>query len=233
MSRATGAPAQSIALRSGGSLDIWPDRVIADGRAYPLAELAGATLAGDAAAPAVALLGRDGRWDTYVPADPPDAQRALGAIYLLRPDLRAGAARATAASYGLAPGSGTEQTVLAGIAHLSFFFAPFVLPLIIWLATQQTSPYASRQAKQAFFFHLVIALVTAAIIAVLAAVFVATLLVGLATGDARAVWPGLILFPAGVLAVVALGLAGLGFSIYAAVETFQGHPFSYPFLRRL
>ncbi len=57
--------------------------------------------------------------------------------------------------YGYAPvGPSESDRTLAGICHLSVFFAPIILPLIIWLAMRRTHSYASSQAKQAFFFHL-------------------------------------------------------------------------------
>lgn len=246
MYQANVAPNASVSLRTGGTLDVWPDHIVADGRDYPLAELTGAALAADPQAPAgmppapaIALRGRDGRWTTYVPADPPDAQRALNAIYTRRPDLspasrdREAATPAFVAPYGSSSAISQDQTVLAGIAHLSFFFAPFLLPLIIWLATRPTSPYASRQAKQAFFFHLGIAGVTAGIGIALAAIFVITLLVGVSANNPSFAVPGLFAFPFGIILVLALVLVSCGYSVYAAIQTFQGRPFSYPFLRRL
>jgi uncharacterized protein len=237
-------PIASISLRAGGALDIWPDRIVANGRTYPLAELNGAALAADPlapagtrAGPAIALRGRDSGWDTYVPMDPPDAQRGLNAIYERRPDLRAaskvGAGAAVATRGGPAGAPSHDQAVLAGIAHLSFFFAPFLLPLIIWLATRSTSPYASHQAKQAFFFHLSIAVATCFIGIALAAIFVVTLLLGVSWNNAGFAVPGLFAFPIGIILVIALFLISCVYSIYAAVQAFSGRPFTYPLLRRL
>ena len=55
--------------------------------------------------------------------------------------------------YGMGGPTESEKT-LAGLCHLSVFFAPVILPLIIWLAMRRTQPYASQQAEQAFWFHL-------------------------------------------------------------------------------
>src|SRR5215472_12614903 len=51
--------------------------------------------------------------------------------------------------------SSKNETGVAGLAHLSSFFAPLVVPLIIWLVVRDSMPYAARQAKQALFFHLI------------------------------------------------------------------------------
>ncbi len=240
MFQANDAPVESISLRGGASFDIWPDRIVAGGHVYPFAELRGAALAPDPSSirgaptvPAISLRAGDGAWQIYVPADPPDAQRALTRIYEKRPDLRASAARPVVRGSGASALASRDQTALAGIAHLSFFFAPFLLPLIIWVATLSSAPYASRQAKQAFFFHLGSGILSVIIVAVAALVFAASLAGSAASGDGRAALPGVALMVVGILVVGALALTAMGFSIYAAVETFQGHDYSYPFLKRL
>jgi uncharacterized Tic20 family protein len=236
MSQTSGEPIVSIALRGGRSLDIWAERVVAAGRTYRLRDLLGATVVADPAAPAgaaplpaVALRGSDGSWTTYVPADPPDAQRALDTLYALRPNLRQ--------QYALFPGGQPRvpqnETILAGIAHLSVFFAPLLVPLIIWLAAERTAPYASRQAKQAFFFHIGLIVLSILVIVPLFAGTLAALFGGAASGDARGLGLGFIAFAIGALLVAILGLVGLGFSIYGAIEGFLGRPFSYPFMRRV
>jgi uncharacterized Tic20 family protein len=241
MSQASAGPLLSISLRGGDTLDIWSDRVVAAGRVYPLAELTGAALAADPAGragappwPAVGLRGRDGVWVTYVPADPPDAQRALEAIYMRRPDLRVASAGSPAAvAPGAPPAPYGGENVLAGIAHLSIFFAPLLLPLIIWLAAQQSAPYASRQGKQAFVFHLALGAVAVLVVAAFVAVSVAAGAGAALAGDHRGLGLAFTLFLLGGLALVVVELAGVGFAIYGAIEAFQGHPFSYPFLHRL
>src|SRR5579859_7416673 len=217
MSQTSGEPIVSIALRGGRSLDIWAERVAAAGRTYRMADLLGATIvsdpatpAGAAPLPAVALRGPDGSWLTYVPADPPDAQRALETLYMLRPGLRQ--------QYALFPGGQPRvpqnETILAGLAHLSVFFAPLLVPLIIWLASQRTAPYASRQAKQAFFFHLGIIVLSIVVLVPLFAGTLAALFGGAAAGDARGLSLGFIAFAIGALLITILGFVGLGFSIY-------------------
>jgi hypothetical protein len=45
--------------------------------------------------------------------------------------------------------------------------------------------------------------------------------------------PAVVLVPIIGLVVVALGLVLVGYSIYGAIRSFQGLPFSYPFMSRL
>jgi uncharacterized Tic20 family protein len=235
---ASGAPLVRIALRGGGDLEVWADRVVAaesgGTRTYPLRELTGAAPGGAPGAagvpvPSIGLRGRDGIWVTYVPADPPDVQRALDAIYTMRPDLRAQPV-AYGAAIGGPPAPFSSESVLAGVAHLSVFFAPLLLPLIIWLAAERTAPYASHQAKQAFFFHLAIGVVSALAAAVFFAVTIALAAGGAFAGDARGLGAGAFVFFFGLLIVAALGIASIVLAIYAAVQTFHGRPYAYPLL---
>lgn len=140
---------------------------------------------------------------------------------------------AGASTYGYYGTPPSSEMVLGGIAHLSIFFAPLLLPLILWLVTQRTAPYASRQAKQAFFFHLGYLIM----FAMVAVVWVLAIFGGI-IGTAATSSPSVIAIP--IIAMFALWgfvllivLAEYGFSIYGAVQAFQGRPFSYPFLGRL
>ncbi|HEV2236804.1 MAG TPA: DUF4870 domain-containing protein [Ktedonobacterales bacterium] len=126
-----------------------------------------------------------------------------------------------------------SDRVLAGIAHLSVFFAPLLLPLIIWLALQPSAPYPARQGKQAFFFHLAIAASAFALVLVLGLIGVLLLGMGVFANAPGAVAPAVVLVPLIGLVVVALGLVMVGFSVYGAIQSFQGLPFSYPFMSRL
>src|SRR5215813_2146029 len=56
-----------------------------------------------------------------------------------------------------------SERTMAGIAHLSVFFAPLILPLILWLVARDTQPYGAQQSKQAFFFHLIFTVLIVAI----------------------------------------------------------------------
>jgi uncharacterized Tic20 family protein len=126
-----------------------------------------------------------------------------------------------------------SDRVLAGIAHLSVFFAPLLVPLIIWLALQPSAPYPARQGKQAFFFHLAIGAAAIVLVLVLGLLAVLLLTLGVASNASGAVVPAVLLVPLTGLAVVVLALVMMGFSIYGAIQTFQGLPFSYPFMSRL
>src|SRR6185312_6842858 len=164
-----------FALRGGGVAEIRGENLVAGDQSYPIGDIAWVGLVVDPATaspgappnPAVGIQMRDGSHTALAPADPPDAWRLLGAIHEARPDLRAPVPPPSGAQppdaqppygyppYGYAlPRPTNSDNVLAGLAHLSVFFAPIILPLIVWLAMRNSSPYASRQGKQAFFFHL-------------------------------------------------------------------------------
>jgi uncharacterized Tic20 family protein len=259
-----GAPTLTIALRGGDSLALWPDRLSVAGTSYPLAQIAWAGLVADPAgmqpAPAVGLRMRDGATPIFVPADPPDAWRLLDALFMWRPDLRMppppqGAFAGYApppppppppmygygyayAPYGTpwAARAGTNDTTLAGIAHLSVFFAPVILPLILWLVTRESLPYASRQAKQAFFFHLGFWVLTVVVFVVGYAFFLATMFGTAGTLDPNTTGPSPAVFGSfsaifvlwGVVGV--LSLVNIIFSSIGAIQAFQGKDFHYPLL---
>ena len=130
----------------------------------------------------------------------------------------------------------STETLLAGLAHLSSLFAPLIAPLLIWLLTRDTMPYASRQGKQAFFFHLILSAISLVFVIISIPLFFFGFAgVGLAAttnnpGAAFAFPLSFLLF-FGVITLI--GLASQGFAIYGAVQAFQGKPFSYPFLSRL
>ena len=149
-----------FALRGGGVAEIRGDTLVAGDRTYPVRDIAWVGLVVDPATaspgtppnPAVGIQMRDGSHTALAPADPPDAWRLLGAIHEALPDLRGPVppppgAQAPGAQppppygyppYGYAPPrSSNTDNVLAGLAHLSVFFAPVIFPLIIWIATAQ------------------------------------------------------------------------------------------------
>lgn len=211
--------------------------------------------------PALLLQLRDGRAPLFVPLDPPDASRMLAGILHLRPELgevrdAIGSADHTAtppvqssASRDAGNGHASSRTVqwdgiaptdrvLAGLAHLSVFYMPLLLPFILWLALRGGSPYASRQAKQAFFFHLVIlALVAVVIIPVWGALVIGGLTVatasdsgGMHTGGATISISSLV---CGGALMIALAIALSIYGVYGAVRAFMGKPFHYLLLQRL
>lgn len=142
--------------------------------------------------------------------------------------------------YGYYPPSATahpsgipdSERILAGFCHLSVFFAPLILPLVVWLAAKNSSPYASHQGKQAFFFHLIYGVVGV----VIAVVIFFTVFAGLfgAVGPRSDPGPASVGAFAGLFLlwglIAVLSLFDIGFSIYGAVQAFQGRPFHYPLL---
>ncbi len=221
---------------------------------------ANVAVVGAGLAPALLLQLYDGRAPLFVPSDSLDAMRLLAAIKRLRPDLGEGnTGQGASRSAPLAAqrptsqdtGNGyvtrrTEQPldialtdrVLAALAHLSVFYMPLLLPFILWLALRGGSPYASRQAKQAFFFHL---LILAIVAVVLIPAWVVLVIGGLTLATASAsngIHAGGATFSisslvcGGALAI-ALSVALSVYGVYGAVQAFMGKPFYYPLLRRL
>lgn len=132
--------------------------------------------------------------------------------------------------------SSKNETMVAGIAHLSSFFAPLIAPLIIWLIARDNMPYASRQARQAFFFHLLMSAFALVVGTVLFFSFISSLFATAsqaitsetATSTAIPAW-----FFALFTFVIIISLSGYALCIYGAVQAFQGKDFSYPLLGRL
>lgn len=211
-------------------------------------------------APAVQLRLIDGRMPVFTPADPPDARRLLDAVFAYRPDLRpAGFPPPPRPAYGYGPyapppppgyapyGQGyanpnymppvphdpSGERTMAGIAHLSVFFAPVILPLIIWLTQRQSAPYAAKQGKQAFFWHLIFSVGVGLLWGIPYVIFF-TRFVSSASSfgpdnppDPLSFFgPFLAFFGAAAL----LGLVNVVFSILGAVKGFRGEPFHYPLL---
>jgi len=205
--------------------------------------------------PAVELTLRDRRRIVLTTTDPRDAWRVLEGLFQVAPRLRiplppvpdrglwAGAASSVPGA-GFTPPramtqpdaveAGSAEAVLAGIAHLSLFFAPVLLPLIVLLATRERRLYAARQAKQALVFQGI----GTVLVLVMVTIWLA-FAVGLITGDGQsspsATAPTGIIVALGILSatLVVLAIYTILFSIYAAFQTFRGHAFSYPMLGRL
>lgn len=55
-----------------------------------------------------------------------------------------------------------EERVMAALAHASILVhqVGIIAPLVLWLVNEGKAPYAAYQAKQAFFFHLLVTVVT-------------------------------------------------------------------------
>jgi uncharacterized Tic20 family protein len=256
---ASTAPLFSIALR-GGTAEVWLDRVRDAAGVYPLAQLAGALLVADPAAPplpngmptpAVQLRLADRRAPVFTPANPQDAYRLLDVIFARRPDLRLpppppippyGPSAYYAALPGYVPGyppgyqapvpgypGGQPDFTLAGLAHLSVFFAPIILPLIVWLTQRDKSPYIARQGKQAFFWHLIFSGGSVVLVIIFYALFFKSFdsFNRASIGDFGAFFGGFFIIWGIVLV---LGIVDIVFGILGAVKAFKGEPFSYPLL---
>ncbi len=131
-----------------------------------------------------------------------------------------------------------NENVLAGIAHLSIFFTPLILPLVIWLTTTKSSPYASHQGKQAFIFHCIVAGVQFIVVA--AVILVGFLAFGLSassfatnSNSAAPFFSGFVLLYFAVIGFsVLINLSSVVLGVIAAVQAFQGRPYHYPLLGR-
>src|SRR5438128_2418632 len=109
------------------------------------------------------------------------------------------------------------ERLMAALAHLSILVphAGIIAPLVLWLVHQGTAPYAAYQAKQAFYFHLGIIVLTWSFIISAIVFCVATLGLGL-----LALLPLLFLVPA-------LHLAPAIYGIIGAVHCYEGRDFRY------
>lgn len=214
--------------------------------------------------PGVSLRLSDGGVVSFTPVEQLDCWRLLHALGAARPELATplppppGAAPygpttgyMGSPAYGPGPGYGyaygppygpgfgmsgpsESDKTLACVCHLSVFFAPVILPLIIWVTMRRTHPFASSQAKQAFWFHLIFSSIAIAGVVAFQVYFLSRMVVlagSGATPDPATV--DLTLLPLmlgmyGLLAVV--GLIDAIFSVIAAVQAYQGKPFHYPLL---
>lgn len=249
----TGAP-ETVALADMAAATLVADTTVPVAPGAPLT-------------PAVALRLNDGRYVAFTPADPSDCWKLLEAIYHVRPQLRTPLPPRTGPATGAPPpppGAGyappppgaayasaypppplpqaaqNNENVLAGIAHLSIFFVPLILPLIIWLTTTTSSPYASRQAKQAFIFHCAVAIVQLIVVFVSFIIFFVVFGLGAlttasnpsATNPTPFVGGFFIFFPLIFIVAIAINLGSVILGVYAAIQAFQGRPYHYPLLER-
>lgn len=251
----------SFTLRSGETCALSPDTLTVGQREVALRDILAAGLVADNSVPVapgmpptpgVSMRLSDGGGLAFTPTEPLDCWRLLHALYTAQPRLATplppppGAATGPVYAappprygippvYGYAPQGPTEsEKTLAGICHLSVFFAPVIFPLIIWLAMRRTQPYASTQAKQAFFFHLGFSILAAIGIISAEAIFFS----GAFTAAQAASVTDPIRFDVTMLpfviaiygAMAFVGLVDAIFSIIAAIHSFQGKPYHYPLL---
>ena len=258
-----GGALMSIALHGGGALGLWPDRLESAGVTYPLADIAWAGLVNDPAAPqgvapapTVAWRMADGRYALATPADPPQAWQLLEALFAQRPELRTplpppapSTAQAGAwgppppygyAAYGYAPYRAAQpqndnQTVMAGLAHLSIFFGALIVPLILWLVNRGKAPYAAQQSKQAFFFHIGL-FVVEMVILIPGYIIVFTSMFAF-TPSGNVPYPSMAGFFGGFFivwgALFVIQIVAIVFGVIGAVKAFKGEPFHYPLMGRV
>jgi uncharacterized Tic20 family protein len=250
----------SILLRTGEAMSLLPDGLVIGARRYSLDDLMAATMVADpflppvpgaTVPPAISLRLRDGNTLIAGPSQPYDTWRMLEAIYARRPDLRTPlpppppAPQTFGASTSQWASRQDNQNLLAGLSHLSIFLLPFIFPLIIWLALKDSAPYASRQAKQAFWWHVIYAVTAVILVIAIQMIFVlgfAASALGAASAGSSGPEAGLpvvgflgsfllsLLF---FVVVFAVAIYFVVYGIIGAVRAFRGEEFHYPFLGRL
>lgn len=265
---ATGGTAPlGIALRNGGTLNVWADRLEAAGVSYPLADIVWAGLVNDPASPqgtqplpAVAWRMANGQYASVTPSDPPQAWQVLEALFAQRPELRTPLPPpappmappgswapppqygypAGYAGQGYAPGyappqSNDNQTVMAGIAHLSIFFGALIVPLVLWLVNRGKAPYAAQQSKQAFFFHLGVFVIEMIVVFGGLLLFFASALSFTSTAPYSDQPPPLFIGGGLLWYVLIFGvqIVAIVFGVLGAVKAFRGEPFHYPLMGRI
>jgi uncharacterized Tic20 family protein len=106
------------------------------------------------------------------------------------------------AGYGQPAGPSSDDTTWAVLAHLSYFVAGLIAPLVIFLV-KKDSPFARQQAAEAFNFHLTL------------------LLAAIVSGV-------LVLVIIGIFMLLAVFLGGAVLSVVAAVRSGRGESYRYP-----
>jgi uncharacterized Tic20 family protein len=251
----------SILLRTGEAMSLLPDGLVIGARRYSLDDLMAATIVADpflppvpgaTVPPAISLRLRDGNTLIAGPSQPYDTWRMLEAIYARCPDLRTPlpppppAPQTFGASTSQWASRQDNQNLLAGLSHLSIFLLPFIFPLIIWLALKDSAPYASRQAKQAFLWHVIYAAAAFILVIGVWIIFVlgfaATALSAAASASDSGPLAGLPIvgiFGSFLLSLIffavvfAVAIYFVVYGIIGAVRAFRGEEFHYPFLGRL
>lgn len=263
-----GATLIGIPLRSGGALSMWPDRLETAGVSYPLADIAWAGLVNDPASPqgaqplpAVAWRMANGQYASVTPADPPHAWQILEALYTQRPDLRTplpppapsvahpggwgppppqyGYSSAYAGSGYAPPQSNDNQTVMAGLAHLSILFGAPWVALILWLVNRGKLPFAADNARRAFFYQLAYLVIVLVATGIFFVVYFGQIFPQLMSASYTTPYSsynfmsfyGFILIFDGVLLVVQI--VAIIFGVIGAVKAFQGKTYHYPLMGRV
>ena len=110
-----------------------------------------------------------------------------------------------------------EDRVWAVLCHLStfitvFFLANFVVPLAIWIAKRDSSPFVADQGKEVLNFQI-------------------TMLIGY--GVAILCFVSVVLIPLAILLAIILPLWHIVFSIIGAIKAFDGQRYRYPLTLRM
>jgi len=108
-----------------------------------------------------------------------------------------------------------DEKLLGAVCHLSIFFLPIILPLIIWLLERQKkdfSPYVVFQAKQALIYQIL--------------VFITFLSVGLFGLVISIFLVGFLFVPAFII----LYLMALLYAAYGGIKCLMGEDFHYYFI---
>lgn len=130
-----------------------------------------------------------------------------------------------------------DDRLLAGLAHISVFFLSIILPLIIFLLQRSSGrPYVVYQSLQALVWQLAAFVVSILLVCCMFVGyigFVPALLVDSPGSSSLAAGSSIIGIAVIVIAIGAITVFSLAYSIIAivgAVKGFQGEPFTYPFV---
>lgn len=101
-----------------------------------------------------------------------------------------------------------DDKLFAMLIYLLSFFLPIVAPLIIWLLKRDDSSFVDYHGKEYFNF------------------FISITVYGIISGI-------LVILLIGILLLIILGIGTIILTIVAAVRSFQGERYRFPFIFRL
>ncbi len=139
--------------------------------------------------------------------------------------------------YDTLTGSG-DDTLLAGLSHLSIFILGVILPLIIFLLNRdKPRPYLTYQSLQALVWQLasfvLLIVFSCCWVLLYVGLFPVAILTDGGSGTAGAttgLMAALLFCFMGLFGIVLLGYYGV--AVAGAVRAFQGKPFTYPLVGR-
>ncbi|MCD8500745.1 MAG: DUF4870 domain-containing protein [Bacillaceae bacterium] len=103
--------------------------------------------------------------------------------------------------------SSSDERLFAMLIYLSSFFTAFIGPLVLWLIKKDESEFVDFHGRQYMNF-----LISYAIYGIISAILVIVLV--------------------GIFLVIAVSIAGLIFTILAAVKAYDGERYQIPFIIR-